>query len=164
MSSHVRFLHARFFSRSGVSPQGRFPSAPLGSLGFATQPQARQDTRPNRVPFVRTDSLAFRCSPPRLRATQLQSAFNQSSVWLSGLPPPLQVRSRAHDCGSLLPPSHPKGGGKPPQSKALTMTTANSQRCTSQPRTRSAQTPRASGSRRARGRPQRQGKTESSAS
>jgi hypothetical protein len=52
--------------------------------------------RPNRVPLVRTDRLAFRCSPPRLTTTQLRSAFNQSSVWLRGFSPPFQMRSRAH--------------------------------------------------------------------
>ena len=47
--------------------------------------------------IVRTDRFAFRCSPPRLPATQLRLAFNQSSVWLRVFPPPLQVRSRAHE-------------------------------------------------------------------
>src|SRR5437763_4194885 len=65
--------------------------------------QARQDIRPNRLPLVRTDRLAFRCSPPRLPATQLRSAFNQSSVWLRVFPPPLQVRSRAHEWRVLSP-------------------------------------------------------------
>ena len=51
-----------------------------------------------RIEFlvVRTDRLAFRCSPPRLTTTQLRSAFNQSSIWLRVFSPPLQVRSRAH--------------------------------------------------------------------
>ena len=35
VSFHIRFLRARFVSRSGLFPQGRFPSAPIGSLGFA---------------------------------------------------------------------------------------------------------------------------------
>src|SRR5215203_4374482 len=100
----------------GLLPQGRFPSAPIGSLGFATRSQARQDMRPNQLSFVRTDRLAFRCSPPRLPATQLRLAFNQSSVWLRVFPPPLQMRSQAHievgrgpDWGLPLPPNRTCG-------------------------------------------------------
>ena len=68
-----------FLSRSGLFPrQGRFSSAPFGSLGFAIQSQARQDIRPNRVPLVRTDRLASGCSPPHLRGPQLISPFGDA--------------------------------------------------------------------------------------
>lgn len=114
------FFALASFRVLGFSLQSRFFSALIRSPGFAFHSQARRRTKPNRVPFVRTDPFAFRCSPPRLTATQLRSAFNQSSVWLRGFSPPFQVRSRAHECGSLLPPSHDpeKGGGKPPHSTA----------------------------------------------
>ena len=111
-------------SRSGVVCRRAVSRLrPPAFLGFANQTQARQDIRPNRVSFVRTDRLAFRCSPPRLTTTQLRSAFNQSSIWLRVFSPPLQVRSRAHargrpaprlsqdpaKCGALYPASHGTG-------------------------------------------------------
>src|SRR6266478_8667746 len=68
-----------FLSRSGLSPrQDRFPSAPFGALGFAIHSQARQDTWPNRVPFVRTDRLASGCSPPHLRGPRLLNPFGDA--------------------------------------------------------------------------------------
>ena len=98
LSSHVRFLHARFLSRSGVVASGPFPVCTHGYLGFATS-FAGSPRQRGRIEFliVRTDRLAFRCSPPRLTTTQLRSAFNQSSIWLRVFSPPLQVRSRAHE-------------------------------------------------------------------
>jgi len=85
MSFHVRFLHARLFSRSGLFPAGPFlvrVHRVSGLRHFASR--LARIMRPNRVSLVRTDRLAFRCSPPRLTTTQLRSAFNQSSVWLRG--------------------------------------------------------------------------------
>src|SRR6266446_1655638 len=49
MTLRVRFLRAHSFRVPDSSPQGRFPSAPFGSLGFAIRRQARHVTRPNRV-------------------------------------------------------------------------------------------------------------------
>jgi hypothetical protein len=97
VSSHVRFLHARLTfafwgpHRRAVSPQRPpdFSASPLASRLAKTQGRIE-------FLFVRTDRLAFRCSPPRLTTTQLRSAFNQSSIWLRVFSPPLQVRSRAH--------------------------------------------------------------------
>jgi hypothetical protein len=68
-----------FLSRSGTLPrQDRFPSASFGFLGFAFHSQARQDTRPNRVPHVRTDRLASGCSPPHLRGPRLLIPFGDA--------------------------------------------------------------------------------------
>ena len=56
--------------------------------------------------------------------TQLPSAFNQSSVWLRGISPPFQVRSRAHErrrpAGCRAGVSPPRGGGTPPRQPART--------------------------------------------
>ncbi len=98
------------------SLQRRFSSARIRSPGFAIHPQARHETGPNRVSCVRTDRIAFRCSPPRLATTQLRSAFNQSSVWLRGFSPPFQMCSRAHERGRPRPQSADlrSGDGKRP--------------------------------------------------
>src|SRR6266478_6484537 len=54
--------------------------------------------------------------------TQLPLAFNQSSVWLSGISPPFQMCFRAHECGSAscrFESRAEKRWPAPPQSKAL---------------------------------------------
>jgi len=102
-----------FISRSGLFP-GRAVSR-LRPSGFWASPFIRKLARtPGRIEFLTygpTDSPPVALHPtfgghdssvPSV--TQLPLAFNQSSVWLRGISPPLQMRSRAHECGGLPPP------------------------------------------------------------
>jgi hypothetical protein len=96
--------------RSFPSRSGLFPARAVSRLrpsGLWASPFARRLAKTGgRIEFLSygpTDSppvalhLTFRgLNSSVLSVTQLPSAFNQSSVWLRGLSPPIQVRSRAH--------------------------------------------------------------------
>ena len=99
-----------FSSRSGLFP-GRTVSR-LHPSGFWASPFIRRLARtPGRIEFLTygpTDSPPVAPHPtfgghdssfPSV--TQLPLAFNQSSFWLRGISPPIQMRSRAHECAWL---------------------------------------------------------------
>src|ERR1700694_5186424 len=82
MTFRVRFLRAHSFRVPDSSPRGLFPSAPFGSLGFASRKQARHFARPTRV-SDRTDRQTRQTVALHL-AFERRSygpAFNQLSVW-----------------------------------------------------------------------------------
>jgi hypothetical protein len=104
MSFHGRFT-SLVSSRSGLFP-GRAVSR-LHPSGLWASPLASRLARTSgRIEFLSygpTDSPPVALHPtfgglnssfPSV--TQLPSAFNQSSVWLRGLSPPIQMCSRAH--------------------------------------------------------------------
>jgi hypothetical protein len=73
------------------NPSASSASSVAGGLGFTFGPQARQTVRPNRVSHRTDGSFAFCCSPPRLAATQLQSATGRSRYTWGRLAPPWSV-------------------------------------------------------------------------
>ena len=120
MTSHVRFT-SLVSSRSGLFP-GRAVSR-LRPSGLWASPFIRRLARTSgRIEFLTygpTDSPPVALHPTfgghdsaLPSVTQLPLAFNQSSVWLRGVPPPFQMRSRAHECGghAAAPYRHESGG------------------------------------------------------
>src|SRR5829696_4754998 len=99
--------------RSFSSRSGLFPDRTVSRLhpsGLWASPLVRRLARTSsRIEFLTygpTDSPPVALHPtfgglnssfPSV--TQLPLAFNQSSVWLRGISPPIQMRSRAHECG-----------------------------------------------------------------
>ena len=76
------------------------------ALDFAISQQARHDDRPNRVQLASTDqAFAFRCSPPRLAATQLRSTTGCRSHPDKDFHPAVSIRSRAHSDGQFARPT-----------------------------------------------------------
>src|SRR6266481_5572402 len=67
------------------SAPGAFPL--FAGPGFALRSQARHAARPYRVRYPTDDFFTFRCSPPRLAATQLRLITGRSGLAWRGLPP-----------------------------------------------------------------------------
>ena len=102
--SHDRFL--TLLQRHALRA-GPFPVCALSRLGFAIGWKARQITRPNQVPSVRTGhspSVALHPVSPRM---QLRSALVNERLTRRDFHPSARVRSRAHHpaFGHLLPAS-----------------------------------------------------------
>ena len=90
---------SRSLSHAHSAPRASFRTvSPLRPPrpGFAIGPQARQIIRSNRVPYRADRSFAFRCSPPRLRATQLRSAMVNERLTRRDSHSSAHVRFRAH--------------------------------------------------------------------
>jgi len=87
----VTFLQPRDSSCRAVS---RLRPSRLGLRhSFAGSPHLKTESS-----FFRTDrSFAFRCSPPRLAATQLRSALINERLIREDSHLPIRVRSRAHE-------------------------------------------------------------------
>jgi hypothetical protein len=105
VSFHGRFPSLVSLRVLDSSPPGPFPFCTL-RVSWASPLVRRLASTPGRIKFLSygpTDSLPVAPHPtfgglnssfPSV--TQLPSAFNQSSVWLRGISPPFQMRSRAH--------------------------------------------------------------------